>query len=123
MKDTINKLGFGIFVVLPFSFVVYGDWLRSEIYNEGLQNLNFDSVSLIVSVVVPVFIFGVIFCLFHLYRNRNVDTKHKKWWTGAILFGHLIVIPIYWWFHIYPKNKRARKKRVRKPSPVRGEKG
>jgi hypothetical protein len=44
----------------------------------------------------------LLFLIFLIYlgRMKNIDNEKKWLWRGLMFFGHVIAIPIFWYFYI-----------------------
>jgi hypothetical protein len=45
----------------------------------------------------------LLFLIFLIYlgRMKNIDNEKKWLWRGLMFFGHVIAIPIFWYFYIW----------------------
>jgi hypothetical protein len=49
----------------------------------------------------------LLFLIFLIYlgRMKNINNEKKWLWRGLMFFGHVIAIPIFWYFYIWKEDK------------------
>jgi hypothetical protein len=105
MNSKVNKTLWGLLAFSPWILFLIGAPILihqvspdSIIIREGKPG-TFWIGYLIVGNLYVLLIFLIF--LIYLGRMKNIDNEKKWLWRGLMFFGHVIAIPIFWYFYIW----------------------
>lgn len=81
-----------------YSFIFIGYWLFSRTNPPTENYVLLGTILMCHGLTMATAAAGIIFYLFHLYRNNRV--KSKWIWALGIIFLSIISLPIYWWKYV-----------------------
>ena len=63
-----------------------------------------DNVGAVVFLFAGLLTFSLmVFYLIHLYGTAHLETGDRVLWLWLIVFGNILAMPVYWFFHVRPK--------------------
>lgn len=62
-------------------------------------------------MVVIIGLVLVFYYVFHAVRSSKIDGDIKPLWIAGILFGNVIIMPVYWYLYIWKNGPEDKKKK------------
>jgi heme/copper-type cytochrome/quinol oxidase subunit 3 len=92
-----RAVGLGALTLWPLIFVAMSPWLAGSGSAAGARAA-WAAAALPTALLVPGL---VVFYVRHATRNWNVPRRRRPWWAAALVLGALVVMPVYWWRHVW----------------------
>ena len=116
MKNKKKKLKGYLFLVPTYVILILLIILPlfySFIYSKMIDNGIFESITLMLTVLLFIFIvFGIFetfFCMYNLYKNKKINHNTKMFLYILLFFLNIIMVPYY--YHNYMDSKKTKKEK------------
>lgn len=112
----IILIGYIIWLVLSFMrfFAVVGEGSQlngdpEQVMGEAMGYMMiFMSIYLVQIIFFFIFVGLLIFYLIDINSNKRIEKKMAIIWTVLMVYGGMIVMPVYWFMHILPNPKESK---------------
>ncbi len=95
------KIALLIFGLLPYITFTLGATIV------GLGEKTTNPLFIILGVLTFLAFPGLlIFYIVHVYRGKKVKKDQRHLWAALLLFGNLVVYPVYWYLYVWQKRKK-----------------
>ena len=85
--------------------LIYAPLIQAQPPFEGPSDALIERLLLLSAIVVVctvVWTLGLLaYYLVHLYRNPRLTPDQKAFWVAGLLMGHGLVMPVYWYLHVW----------------------
>jgi hypothetical protein len=89
----------GGLTILPWILLGIGSFFESSIIKEPY------SIFILIMPVNLCVICLIGFYISHISKNKNLFREQKNFWMVVVVFGHLVSMPIYWYFQVWRKTQ------------------
>ena len=102
-----TKVFFGSAIVLPIIYLVVFIVVFWTVFFDlrAIEDADLEYLfrSLFVAhTIMMLWLLGlIIIYITHLFKTKRISTEKKPLWAAMLVFGHLFVMPVYWYFYIW----------------------